>query len=55
MFLNPFCIVDIVEQNTEQVMHLAQRGYVMDKGAVAGELDGAAVASQETLIRYLSV
>jgi ABC-type branched-subunit amino acid transport system ATPase component len=36
-------------------MHLAQRGYVMDKGAVSAELDGAAVTSQETLIRYLSV
>ena len=44
-----------VEQNIELVMHLAQRGYVMDKGAVSAELDGAAVASQETLIRYLSV
>jgi branched-chain amino acid transport system ATP-binding protein len=44
-----------VEQNIELVMHLAQRGYVMDKGAVSAELDGEAVASQATLIRYLSV
>jgi branched-chain amino acid transport system ATP-binding protein len=44
-----------VEQNIELVMHLAQRGYVMDKGAVSAELDSAAVTDQETLIRYLSV
>lgn len=44
-----------VEQNIELVMHLAQRGYVMDKGAVSAELDSTAVTSQETLIRYLSV
>ena len=44
-----------VEQNIELVKHLAQRGYVMDKGAVSAELDDAAVTNQETLIRYLSV
>lgn len=44
-----------VEQNIELVMHLAQRGYVMDKGAVSAELDGEAVANPATLIRHLSV
>jgi branched-chain amino acid transport system ATP-binding protein len=44
-----------VEQNIELVMHLAQRGYVMDKGAVSAELDGNGIKNQESLIRYLSV
>ncbi len=44
-----------VEQNIELVMRLAQRGYVMDKGAVSAALDGDEITSQDALIRYLSV
>ena len=44
-----------VEQNIELVMHLAQRGYVMDKGHVSATLSGSEVTNQDVLVRYLAV
>jgi len=44
-----------VEQNLELITHLAQRGYVMDKGTVTANLEPGDVASQEVLTSYLAV
>ena len=44
-----------VEQNLELIRHLAQRGYVMDKGTVIASLEPNDMVSQETLARYLSI
>ncbi len=44
-----------VEQNLELIRHLAQRGYVMDKGTVTARLEPNDMVSQETLTRYLAI
>lgn len=44
-----------VEQNIELIMNLSQRGYVMDKGQIRAELNGADIKDQATLVRYLAV
>ncbi len=44
-----------VEQNLELIRHLAQRGYVMDKGMVTASLGPNDMVSQETLTSYLAI
>ena len=44
-----------VEQNLELIRHVAQRGYVMDKGTVTANLGPADVVSQDALTSYLAI
>lgn len=44
-----------VEQNLELIVHVAQRGYVMDKGTVTASLGAAEIRSQEVLTSHLAV
>ena len=44
-----------VEQNLELIIHLAQRGYVMDKGTVTASLGPNDIVSQEALTGYLAI
>ena len=45
----------IVEQNLELMQHVAQRAYVLDKGAVIASLGGAEIQNDALLAEYLSV
>ena len=44
-----------VEQNLQLIIHLAQRGYVMDKGTVTASLGPNDIVSQEALTNYLAI
>ncbi|GAN77313.1 ABC transporter ATP-binding protein [Acidisphaera rubrifaciens] len=45
----------IVEQNLELMQRVAQRAYVLDKGAIAATLDGAQVQDSALLAGYLAI
>ncbi|MDP9363613.1 MAG: ABC transporter ATP-binding protein [Chloroflexota bacterium] len=44
-----------VEQNLGLIVHLAQRGYVMDKGTVTASLGVQDIVSQDALTSYLAI
>ena len=45
----------VVEQNLELMQHIAQRAYVLDKGAVVAELTTEEVQNEDLLAGYLSI
>lgn len=45
----------VVEQNLELMQHIAQRAYVLDKGAVVAELAAKEVQNEDLLAGYLSI
>jgi branched-chain amino acid transport system ATP-binding protein len=45
----------VVEQNLELMQHIAQRAYVLDKGAVVAELAAEEVRNEDLLAGYLSI
>jgi branched-chain amino acid transport system ATP-binding protein len=47
--------VFLIEQNLETAVKVADRGYVLERGRVAAELDGDAVRSSATLRRWLEL
>jgi branched-chain amino acid transport system ATP-binding protein len=44
-----------VEQNLELIIHLAQRGYVMDKGTVTANLGARDIVRQDALASHLAI
>ena len=44
-----------VEQNLELIIHLAQRGYVMDKGTVTANLGARDIVRQDALTGHLAI
>lgn len=44
-----------VEQNLELIIHLAQRGYVMDKGTVTANLGARDIVRQDALTNHLAI
>lgn len=45
----------MVEQNIELIRHVAQRGYVIDKGQLIARIDRETIVEQEKMARYLAV
>lgn len=45
----------MVEQNIELIRHVAQRGYVMDKGQLIAQIDRETISEQDKMVSYLAV
>jgi urea transport system ATP-binding protein len=45
----------IVEQNLDLMQHVAQRAYVIDKGAIVSTLGAAEIQNEALLSEYLSI